>query len=642
MNRNKRTSYLFYFFFTFLVLFSCSEECISSPKFSKPHGIFDCESITVAIIPSILGAEIHYTIDGSIPTKSSMLYADSLTFTKTTILRAIEIVGDEISTPSTVTYIFTESVLNQTNTPDGYPSHWGQFVFSEDYAPADYEMDPEITNDSEYRSKLIQGLKDIPVLSIVTDKDNLFSDVLDEEKGGIYIYTGTYEGTGNGVGKGWTRPVSVELFGVSSSAIENPQTLDMTVNCGLRLHGGSSRVPEKSPKHSFRLIFKKEYGEGKLDYPLFGENEPSGYNQLILRNHFCLTWYYWLDAMRPNAQYTRDVWVRRMQRKMGYLSDNALYVNLFLNGMYWGLYNIAEKIDDQFCKIHLGGKKSDYDVIKVEDDIVDVIEAAEGDLEKWNEMVTLIGSSNHNSSYFLLQGKDEKGNDLPGIEPLLDIGNFVDYMLLNQMCGNMDWGRHNWFAIRKKGSDSKGFQFICWDSEAIFMGNNDIVLSKKDEDCPTEFFYLMLRNKNFSDRYVKRAAELLAPNGLLGPKSVVEVWDSLYYTIQNAVYLESARWGDYRKDVHQYEEKGHLYTVDNYYLQERERLMTDYFPNRSQTVLESIVSYVTDLTGRDYKTSISHIQTDRKGSEFYDLLGKKVTKPNKGIYIQEKKKIYKK
>jgi hypothetical protein len=70
--------------------------------------------------------------------------------------------------------------------------------------------------------------------------------------------------------------------------------------------------------------------------------------------------------------------------------------------------------------------------------------------------------------------------------------------------------------------------------------------------------------------------------------------------------------------------------------------MTDYFTNRSQTVLESIVSYVTDLTGRDYKTGISHIQTDRKGPEFYDLLGKKVTKPNKGIYIQEKKKIYKK
>ena len=184
-------------------------------------------------------------------------------------------------------------------------------------------MDPELTKDSVYRSRIIQGLKDIPILSIVTDKDNLFSTVQDDEKGGIYIYTGSYEGTGKGEGKGWTRPASVELFGFSSLAIDNPQILDMTADCGLRLHGGSSRTADKAPKHSFRLVFKKEYGEGKLNYPLFGEDEPTGYNQLILRSHFCLTWHYWVASMRHLSQFTRDVWTRRMQRKMGHLSDNA-------------------------------------------------------------------------------------------------------------------------------------------------------------------------------------------------------------------------------------------------------------------------------------------------------------------------------
>lgn len=338
------------------------------------------------------------------------------------------------------------------------------------------------------------------------------------------------------------------------------------------------------------------------------------------------------------AQYTRDVWARRMQRKMGHLSDNALYVNLFLNGMYWGLYNIAERIDDQFCKIHLGGKKGDYDVIKVEDDIEDVIEASEGDMEKWNEMVDLIGSCNHNSSYFLLQGKDSDGDVMPGEEPLLDIDNFIDYMLINHMSGNMDWGRHNWFAVRKKGPDSKGFQFICWDSEALFVGPKDIVLSKKDENCPTEFFYLLLRNKHFSDKYIERAIELLTPEGLLGPRSVVEVWDSLHYTVQNAVYAESARWGDYRKNVHPYEEKGQLYTAGEHYSNERERLLTEYFPFRSQYVLETIVSYVNDLTRRTY-SAIPDVRKESEDARYYDLSGKRVDDPDKGLFIKEGKKI---
>lgn len=615
------------------ILFFCGIlDCFSNPTFSKPHGFYEGDSITVAILPSIAGAHIRYTIDGSVPTDSSTLYTNPLVISKTTIIRAIEIVDGVASGATTVSYIFAESVLKQSNTPEGYPSKWGKLLYSKGNAPADYEMDPELTKDSVYRSRIIQGLKDIPILSIVTDKDNLFSTVQDDEKGGIYIYTGSYEGTGKGEGKGWTRPASVELFGFSSLAIDNPQILDMTADCGLRLHGGSSRTADKAPKHSFRLVFKKEYGEGKLNYPLFGEDEPTGYNQLILRSHFCLTWHYWVASMRHLSQFTRDVWARRMQRKMGHLSDNALYVNVFLNGMYWGLYNIAERVDGQFCKIHQDGKKSDYDVIKVEDDIEDVIEAVDGDLEKWNEMVELIRKGKDDKYYKRLIGEGS-------YEPLLDVDNFIDYMILNQMSGNKDWGRHNWFAIRKKGPESKGFQFICWDSEAIFLVVKDNVLSLNNEECPTEFFNQLIYNKRFADRYVKRAAELLSPNGLLGPNSVVAVWDSLYYTIQNAIYAESARWGDYRRDVHQYDKKGELYTADHYYT-ERKRLKNDYFPYRSQRVLESILSYIDRNTDSDYSTGIKNVERESQDSDYFNLEGEKIEKPGKGIYIKNKKKIF--
>ena len=41
------------------------------------------------------------------------------------------------------------------------------------------------------------------------------------------------------------------------------------IDCGLRIQGGWNRRPEESPKHSFRLAFRKKYGAGNLDYPLF-------------------------------------------------------------------------------------------------------------------------------------------------------------------------------------------------------------------------------------------------------------------------------------------------------------------------------------------------------------------------------------
>ena len=86
-----------------------------------------------------------------------------------------------------------------------------------------------------------------------------------------------------------------------------------------------------------------------------------------------------------------------------------------------------------------------------------------------------------------------------------------------------------------------------------------------------------------------RAHELLTNDGLLTEKGVVTVWDSLYHTIENAIYDEAARWGDYRLVVHQYSSKGKYYDVDNYYMAERNRLLSNYFPTRSEIFLEQLV-----------------------------------------------------
>ena len=558
---------------------------VAQPRFSKPHGLIEEKSITVELTTDDPDAVICYTTNGTTPTAQSRRYTGPLTFTQTTLLRAAEVKGDTLSSPvATASYLFVSSVLSQSNSPVGYPDTWGQYTERWGTATADYEMDPEMTGDATLRPKIIEGLKDLPILSLVSDKDNFFSHENDSVRGGIYIFTGPP--VGDGTGHGWTRPASVELIG-------GPQGHDLTVGCGVRLHGGHGRLAEKNPKHSFRLVFKEKYGAKTLQYPLFGDDEPSKFDQLVLRCHFGNSWQHWAWSNNSKAQYTRDVWARRMQRKMGWTSVNALYVHLFLNGMYWGLYNIAERVDDQYGKDHLGGKKSDIDVVKIEEDGGNHIEASEGDLEAWGELVQTATRAADDTYYYRLQGCDADGERNPELEPLLDIDAFIDYMLINQYGGNTDWDHHNWYALRSSGANSKGFRFLCWDSEIIEENVQENTLNKNNGNSyPTGIFHNLLNNERFARQYLRRAKELLAPEGLLGEESVVELWDSLHSVIASALYAEAARWGDYRRDVHQYTSKGQLYTVDNQYAAERKRLLTQYFPYRSDIVLGHITSYL--------------------------------------------------
>ena len=185
-------------------------------------------------------------------------------------------------------------------------------------AQADYDMDAAMTTNEKLIPHIKQGLKDIPILSLVTDKDYFFSHDKDSVTGGIYIYTGTP--VGNSIGRGWERPVSAELMG-------GEQNHDLTIDCGISIHGGHGRLPEKNPKHSFRLKFKSEYGPNKLSYPLFEEGNTEDFNQLVLRCHFGNSWQHWNSPGRAYAQYARDLWARNMQGRLGHAHSRLLADN---------------------------------------------------------------------------------------------------------------------------------------------------------------------------------------------------------------------------------------------------------------------------------------------------------------------------
>ena len=113
--------------------------------FSQPHGFYDSPfevSISQEGDGHGGGLAIRYTLDGSEPTFLSTLYQGALRVKGNTILRAAAFKGEaRVSPVSTATYLFLDDVLQQSNTPEGYPDTWGEFTDIWGTAEADYEMD---------------------------------------------------------------------------------------------------------------------------------------------------------------------------------------------------------------------------------------------------------------------------------------------------------------------------------------------------------------------------------------------------------------------------------------------------------------------------------------------------------------------
>lgn len=559
----------------------CQSAWCIVPVLSVRHGIYS-DAFRLSISSPVAGSTLYYTDDGSDPREKGQLYDGALLLSSTTVIRAASLSKDSTwSDVATASYIFPKSLLTQDNKPAGYPAYWGKYCQISGTAIADYEMDPEIVAVEAYASLVLDGISSLPIVSLVTDRDHLFSRETNEQAGGIYIFTGCP--VGDGTGRGWERPVSFEFIG-------GQQQHDLTVDCALKLHGGHGRLPEKNPKHAFRLHFKADYGPKKLKYAVFGNRAPNRFNALVLRTFFGYSWLHWDNAQRQKAQYARDIWARETQARLGDPISTGQYVHLFINGLYWGMYNLCERVAGDFCSEHFGGVAEDWDVTEVDGGAgkYHAAQPVEGDTAAWNKMADLIYTLPSHRNYMQLVGLDAEGKHDDNIPPLLDVDNFIHFMLINLYGGNTDWDHHNWFAYRNRIWADQGFRFICWDTENIFVSPTEDLTSKNNRGCPTGFMNQLMKQGIFAHRFHEEAQRLLTHGGALTPEAARQTWDSLANVIHLALWDEAARWGDYRRDVHPYTSKGVLYKPDDAYATEQKRLREKYFPFRTATLLQQL------------------------------------------------------
>lgn len=552
---------------------------VADTQFSVDRGFY-AAPIDVAIVTDTPGAEIRYTLDGRAPTATTgIVYTGPIRIATTTTLRAAAYKAGYLSSDvDTQTYIFLNDVILQANgihrpdPPPGFPSQW--INQSNVAAPgADYAMDWEIVGSPTYSARMIDSLKSLPTMSIVMNVDDWFGNGSTGTNGikGIYSNPEAADAD-NAVNPLWERACSVEL--IYPDGREGFQ-----IDAGVQIQGGASRVPANSPKHSLRLLFKDRWGPTKLRYPLFGEDAVAEFDAIILKAGYNNSWIHWDSPQRNRALYVHDQWASDTQLAMGQLSKHSTYVHLYINGLYWGLYSPMERPEADFASSYLGGDEADWDVINNEVKLID------GNTTAWNAMWTIANRSTSDPRHISTPA------GYADIQQYLDIPAFIDYMILNFYAGNWDWSNHNWYAARRSRVNGvpvniDGFRFFSFDAERILEGVSDNRTALDDSgQYPSRLFQLLRLNSEFRLAFADRVHKHFFNDGALTPQAAAARFTALTSQVDLAVVAESARWGDYRRDVHVRNPPVDLYTRDVYWVAERNRLLNSYFPARTATVL---------------------------------------------------------
>jgi hypothetical protein len=533
---------------------------VAPVQFSHARGFYDAP-FEVTLVAEDPGTEIRYTTNGSAPTLlSGLIYGGPIAISGTTLLRASAFRPDHEPAPSvTHTYLFLDQVLRQPSNPPGFPMTWqGGY-------PADYGMDPNVVNHPGYRETIKDDLRSIPTLSIVSEHDAFW-----HPSTGMYV-----DATRRG--DAYERACSLELFNGDNST-------RFQINAGVQMQGNASRDNARTPKHSFRVLFKSRYGPARLRHAWFGEGV-NRFDTLVLRACFTDSWptrysdsnlvpgFPWRgQRYRPeDSLLLRDQWVRNSMRDMGHISSRGAYAHIYVNGLYWGVYNVSERLDAHFFADHLGGEELDWDVL-VGDAISDFAAIRDGNKTAWNELMSLVNVGINTEEKY------------QAVADLIEVENLIDYMLLHFLGEAEDWPHHNWYVARRHANATNGlpatkWAFLSWDQDITLdqlVPRNRINVS--NSDTPARIYSQLRAWPEFRRLFGDRVHKHLLNSGALTPDANIARMQELAAEMDRAIVGESARWGDAREfTIGANPGTGQTFTRDEWWIPELQKLYTNHF-----------------------------------------------------------------
>ncbi len=242
---------------------------------------------------------------------------------------------------------------------------------------------------------------------------------------------------------------------------------------------------------------------------------------------------------------------------MGQPYTRSRFYHLYINGVYWGLFQTQERAEASFAESYFGGDKEDYDVITKFGGTTD------GNRDAFNRLYDA-GQTGFasNTNYYRVQGMNPDRTPNPAFERLLDVDNVIDYMIITYYTGDRDGpgsrftqpNGNNFFSIYNRVNPD-GFKTFEHDSEhSLGTGDNDMTFpftrsTTRAQYNPHTLHEQLVANSDYVQRFADRVQKHLFNGGVLDTQVSVARLDARAREIETAIIAESARWGDSKRNT---------------------------------------------------------------------------------------------
>ncbi len=274
------------------------------------------------------------------------------------------------------------------------------------------------------RPTLEPGAHAFPIVNLSVDLAGLWSPAT-----GLLVW-GDHQPNWDQEGSAWERDAGLSIWDAEGAPI-----LARTV--GLRINGGWTRC---LPQKSLRLYFDHHDQPEEIVHDLFGDG-PTVSRRLLLRQTM------WAEFL------LKDHWATAIFRDLGHLSSRWTPAIGYLNGEYFGIYGLRERLDDEWATVTLGFDPDDVVVVKDG-------EPEHGDPDAWPSFLAWVDQHPQPAAHdFFVQMAHD-----------LDLRAYTDWLLINGLAGSGENGSfHNLVLVR----DPEGrWHHTMWDEDNIIYWEN--------------------------------------------------------------------------------------------------------------------------------------------------------------------------
>lgn len=516
---------------------------LQRPSFSVSGGFYSSAQ-TLNISSPDSGVTIYYTLDGSRPDTAHL---NPKTYTYKNQFRQFPSspTNYPFFTDSIETFIYNQplNITNRTPIDNRTSSKNTTFQANPDFIPDTVvqkgtvvraiahrpgSIPSEIETHTYFIGSDLMNRYTFPLLSLNIDEDLLFDYHNGYFTAGVVFEN--WRSTNNGVARGntpanwhWSgrpyeRPMSMEYFSESGQR-------EFSMDVGARIHGGWSRARRRK---SFRLYARSEYGQSTINYPLFTNRPHTEYKRILVRNSGN-------DEIRTSF---RDAAIQNLVSHLEFDIQHSEPVIVFLNGEYWGFYNLREW-QNRFYIERLYGLSSD------EIDFLTPFRIAnDGDASHFNAAMNFAVQQNLSDDSLFAE-----------LNRRIVVEDFTDYVIAEIFARNTDWPVNNikWWRKRTpydpdapRGHDGR-WRWLMYDVDFGYgmsggptaYTHNTLIHAKNNGDVGI-LLRNMWPNTNYRHYFINRYADLM--NTCFLPSHTNGVFDSIKQIYAPEINEHIDRW----------------------------------------------------------------------------------------------------